>query len=130
MEISIDYRLIDRGDRWEVYDVVFDNVSLVSNYRSQFNEIVRTQSYDALVQKLRSRNRIPVTGPEAWDANKGPAKMPMPWSSKAPSGVAAETRLRSVTMETNKGALGLMTVGAARSPSDAKAECRVPSRSI
>jgi phospholipid transport system substrate-binding protein len=34
VEISIDYRLIDRGDRWEVYDVVLDSVSLVSNYRS------------------------------------------------------------------------------------------------
>ena len=42
VEISIDDRLIDRGDRWEVYDVVLDSVGLVSNYRSQFNSIIRT----------------------------------------------------------------------------------------
>ena len=55
VEISIDYRLIDRGDRWEVYDVVFDNVSLVSNYRSQFNSIIRTSSFGELLTRLRNK---------------------------------------------------------------------------
>jgi phospholipid transport system substrate-binding protein len=54
-EISIDYRLIDRGDRWEVYDVVLDNVSLVSNYRSQFNSIIRTSSFGELLTRLRNK---------------------------------------------------------------------------
>jgi phospholipid transport system substrate-binding protein len=55
VEISIDYRLIERADRWEVYDVVLDNVSLVSNYRSQFNSIIRTASFGELLARLRSK---------------------------------------------------------------------------
>jgi len=55
VEISIDYRLIDRGDRWQVYDVGLDNVSLVSNYRSQFNSIIRTSSFGELLTRLRNK---------------------------------------------------------------------------
>jgi phospholipid transport system substrate-binding protein len=66
MEISIDYRLIESGARWAVYDVVLDGVSLVSNYRSQFNSIIRTSSFADLLTKLRSRqieaHAIPRTG--------------------------------------------------------------------
>ncbi len=54
-EISINYRLIDRGDRWEVYDVVLDGVSLVSNYRTQFNSIIRTSSFGELLTRLRNK---------------------------------------------------------------------------
>jgi phospholipid transport system substrate-binding protein len=66
MEISIDYRLIESGARWAVYDVVLDGVSLVSNYRGQFNSIIRTSSFADLLAKLRSRqieaHAIPRTG--------------------------------------------------------------------
>jgi phospholipid transport system substrate-binding protein len=55
VEISIDYRLIDRGDRWEVYDMVLDSVSLVSNYRSQFNSIIRASSFGELLTRLRNK---------------------------------------------------------------------------
>jgi len=53
-EHSLDYRLIRKQDRWLVYDVVVDGVSLVSNYRGQFNRIVRSQGYPELVRKLRA----------------------------------------------------------------------------
>lgn len=66
MEISIDYRLIEIGARWVVYDVVLDGVSLVSNYRSQFNSIIRTSTFADLLAKLRTRqieaHAIPRTG--------------------------------------------------------------------
>ena len=52
-EVPIDYRLLKRGDRWLVYDVNIEGVSLVSNYRTQFNKIIQTASYNELVQKLR-----------------------------------------------------------------------------
>lgn len=55
VEISIDYRLLDTGTRWVVYDVVLDGVSLVSNYRSQFNSIIRTSSFADLLAKLRNK---------------------------------------------------------------------------
>ena len=55
VEISIDYRLLDTGTRWVVYDVVLDGVSLVSNYRSQFNSIIRTSSFAGLLAKLQNK---------------------------------------------------------------------------
>jgi len=55
VEISIDYRLIEKGERWAVYDVVLDSVSLVSNYRSQFNSIIRTSSFADLLSRLRNK---------------------------------------------------------------------------
>jgi phospholipid transport system substrate-binding protein len=55
METSIEYRLLERDARWAVYDVVLDGVSLVSNYRSQFNSIIRTSSFGDLLAKLRSK---------------------------------------------------------------------------
>ena len=54
-EVPIDYRLQKRGDRWLVYDVNIEGVSLVSNYRTQFNKIIQTGSYADLVQKMRTK---------------------------------------------------------------------------
>ena len=62
-EIPIDYRMHLKDGRWRVYDVVIEGVSLVSNYRTQFNKIVQTESYDALVQKLKSRGAAPAASP-------------------------------------------------------------------
>jgi phospholipid transport system substrate-binding protein len=53
-ETAVDYRLRS-GDRWRVYDVAVEGVSLVANYRTQFNEVIRTSSYEELVKKLKSR---------------------------------------------------------------------------
>ena len=58
-EVPVDYRMHRADGRWLVYDVVIEGVSLVSNYRSQFNKIVRTESYQALVQKLRAKETQP-----------------------------------------------------------------------
>lgn len=54
-EIPVNYRMHLKGDRWLVYDVEIEGVSLVANYRSQFNKIIRTSSYDELVRKLKTR---------------------------------------------------------------------------
>ena len=65
-EISIEYRLLQSGGQWAVYDVLLDGVSLVSNYRSQFNSIIRTSSFSELLAKLSSKqieaHVIPRTG--------------------------------------------------------------------
>ncbi len=55
-EYSLDYRLMRQGNRWMVYDVVIEGVSLVSNYRSQFQKIITSQGYGALVKKLRAKS--------------------------------------------------------------------------
>lgn len=52
-EFSLDYRLMREGEHWKVYDVVIEGVSLVSNYRSQFNKIIKAQGYPELVKKLK-----------------------------------------------------------------------------
>jgi phospholipid transport system substrate-binding protein len=53
-EIPVDYRLLHRGDRWLVYDVSVEGVSLVANYRTQFDRIMRAGSYQELARKLRA----------------------------------------------------------------------------
>lgn len=55
-EFTLDYRLKKEGGKWRVYDVVIEGVSLVANYRSQFNRIVRSQGYGALVKKLKDKS--------------------------------------------------------------------------
>jgi phospholipid transport system substrate-binding protein len=54
-EVPVDYRMIKRTDRWLVYDVSIEGVSLVSSYRTQFNKIIQTTSYNGLVSKLRNK---------------------------------------------------------------------------
>jgi phospholipid transport system substrate-binding protein len=54
-EIPIDYRMLKKGERWLVYDVAIEGVSLVANYRTQFNKIIQTSSYQDLVKKLKTK---------------------------------------------------------------------------
>jgi phospholipid transport system substrate-binding protein len=54
-EIPIDYRMLRRGDKWLVYDVVIEGVSLISNYRTQFNKIITTSSFQELVKKMKTK---------------------------------------------------------------------------
>jgi phospholipid transport system substrate-binding protein len=53
-DVPVDYRLVRRGDRWRVYDVVVEGIGLLGNYRTQFNEIIRTSSYQELLKRLKS----------------------------------------------------------------------------
>ena len=55
-EVPVDYRMLKRDARWKVYDVGVEGVSLVGNYRTQFNHIIRTSSYEELIRKLKSRS--------------------------------------------------------------------------
>jgi phospholipid transport system substrate-binding protein len=53
-EMPIEYRLLRHGDRWLVYDVFVEGVSLIANYRTQFDRIMRTGSYQELARRLRA----------------------------------------------------------------------------
>ena len=55
VEIPMDYRLINKDGRWYAYDIIADGVSLVKNYRSQFDKIIVSESYDELTTRLRKR---------------------------------------------------------------------------
>jgi phospholipid transport system substrate-binding protein len=53
--IPLNYRLLNEAGTWKVYDVVIEGVSLVSNYRSQFNRIIHESSYAELVRRLKTK---------------------------------------------------------------------------
>jgi len=51
----VDYRMFQRDGRWRVFDVNIEGVSLVANYRTQFNAIIVRSSYQDLVTKLKAK---------------------------------------------------------------------------
>jgi phospholipid transport system substrate-binding protein len=56
IEIPIDYRLYQEKDgSWKVYDLVIEGVSLVGNYRSQFDEILQRDNYEKLIEELKKK---------------------------------------------------------------------------
>ena len=61
-EIPVDYRMLRRGDRWLVYDVVIEGVSLIANYRTQFNKIITTSSFQELIKKMRTKQEEFIQG--------------------------------------------------------------------
>jgi phospholipid transport system substrate-binding protein len=64
-EIPIDYRMQQRGDRWLVYDVVVEGISLINNYRTQFDKIIQTSSYAELVRKLKAAEVAAPSAPKS-----------------------------------------------------------------
>jgi phospholipid transport system substrate-binding protein len=53
LNVEVEYRLLPRNGNWEVYDVVIEGVSLVNNYRTQFNKIILEGSYADLVKQMK-----------------------------------------------------------------------------
>jgi len=62
-EIPIDYRMVLRNGRWMIYDVDIEGVSLVANYRTQFNSVVRRSSYQELVKRMKSKEQPAASPP-------------------------------------------------------------------
>jgi phospholipid transport system substrate-binding protein len=54
-QVPIEYRLSKVDGRWLIYDVFVEGISLVNNYRSQFNRIITSSSYNELVQKMKNK---------------------------------------------------------------------------
>lgn len=54
-EYSLNYKAHLIGNEWKVYDVVAENISLVNNYRSQFNRVISKSSYEELVRRLKDK---------------------------------------------------------------------------
>jgi phospholipid transport system substrate-binding protein len=57
-EVPVESRLLQKGDRWLIYDVLIENVSLIASYRSQFDRVIRTASYPELVRRLKSHGTL------------------------------------------------------------------------
>src|SRR3972149_2509557 len=54
-EFSVNYKLYSAEREWKVYDVVIENISLVNNYRSQFNRVITHDSYEELVRRMKEK---------------------------------------------------------------------------
>lgn len=54
-EVPLDYRLMKANSQWKVYDIVIAGVSLVNNYRSQFNSILVRSTFKDLLEKLKAK---------------------------------------------------------------------------
>ncbi|HSY41262.1 MAG TPA: ABC transporter substrate-binding protein [Polyangia bacterium] len=55
LRLAVEYRLLLKGDRWVVYDLVTDGKSLLESYRAQFDKVITRESFSALLQKIRQR---------------------------------------------------------------------------
>lgn len=52
---SVDYKLHLVDGKWRIYDVVAENISLVNNYRSQFNRVIVNSSFEDLLKRLKEK---------------------------------------------------------------------------
>ena len=55
VDIPVEYRIFKEADKWEVYDIVIEGVSLVNNYRNQFSSMLRTGTFEDLMARLRDK---------------------------------------------------------------------------
>ena len=54
-EFAVDYKLHETSGSWKIYDAIIENVSLVNNYRSQFNRVIAKSSYEDLMAKMKDK---------------------------------------------------------------------------
>ena len=54
-DVPVDYKVYQKGDQWLVYDVIIEGVSLISNYRSSYKEIVKKEGFDGLLTKMQEK---------------------------------------------------------------------------
>ena len=59
-EFSLNYRAHFASGEWRVYDVVVENISMVNNYRSQFNRVITNASYEELLRRLKDKADFPM----------------------------------------------------------------------
>jgi phospholipid transport system substrate-binding protein len=71
-EFSVNYKLHLTGGKWKIYDVVIENISVVNNFRSQFNRVISQSSYQDLLQRMKAKQfaapgkkAAKTSGPEA-----------------------------------------------------------------
>jgi phospholipid transport system substrate-binding protein len=61
-QIPVEYRLHRVNDAWSAYDVLIENVSLVGTFRSQFDRIIKAESFADLVRRLREKGQVADAG--------------------------------------------------------------------
>ena len=61
-EVAVNYWMFKKSDRWFVYDISVEGISLVKNYRTQFNDIMARSTYQELLKKLKEK-QVPAATP-------------------------------------------------------------------
>jgi phospholipid transport system substrate-binding protein len=54
-EVPVEARMLKGADRWLIYDIAIENISLIGNYRAQFDQIIRKQSFAELLNRLKTK---------------------------------------------------------------------------
>lgn len=54
-KIPVSYRMLKKDDNWRVYDVIIENISLVKNYRTQFQDILNSATPEQLIERVRTK---------------------------------------------------------------------------
>jgi len=54
-EFAVNYKLLRTNGDWRIYDVVVEHISLVNNYRSQFNRVISNSSYEELIRRINQK---------------------------------------------------------------------------
>jgi len=57
-QIPVEYRMHRANDVWSAYDVLIENVSLVGTYRSQFDRVIKAESFENLLRRLREKGQV------------------------------------------------------------------------
>jgi phospholipid transport system substrate-binding protein len=55
--VKVNYLMQLEGDQWKVYDVTVDSVSIVANYRNQFNRVIERHGFDTLMREMRAKQK-------------------------------------------------------------------------
>jgi phospholipid transport system substrate-binding protein len=55
LPVSINYKLHSVGKEWKIYDLVIEDISVVNNYRSQFNRVIARSSFADLVRTMKEK---------------------------------------------------------------------------
>jgi phospholipid transport system substrate-binding protein len=53
--IHVNYLLLQNGGTWKIYDVTVDAISIIANYRNQFNRVMNNSGYDTLIKDLKAK---------------------------------------------------------------------------
>jgi len=53
--IAVNYEMRHDGNEWKIYDITIDAISVIANYRNQFNRVLNSDGYDKLVSIIRQK---------------------------------------------------------------------------
>ena len=57
-DVSVDYRAMLQDGRWKVYEIIFDDIGMVGNYRAQFSRVLGRNSYSELLARIKEQLKV------------------------------------------------------------------------